>query len=69
MPDTRLTPRQEEVAKLILFSLTNAEIADELHISPRTARAHADALREKLGVTRRRQIPAAYMGLQRPAPA
>ena len=29
-------------------------------ISPRTAKAHSDALRQKLGVSRRRQIPAAY---------
>ena len=31
-----------------------------LGISPRTAKAHSDALRQKLGVPRRRQIPAAY---------
>jgi DNA-binding NarL/FixJ family response regulator len=31
-----------------------------LGISPRTAKAHADALRQKLGVARRRQIPVAY---------
>lgn len=63
MPDTRLTPRQEEVARLILLGLTNAEVADALHISPRTARAHADALKLRLGVSRRRQIAAAYMRL------
>lgn len=63
MPDTRLTPRQEEVARLILLGLTNAEVADVLHISPRTARAHADALKLRLGVSWRREIAAAYMGL------
>jgi hypothetical protein len=29
-------------------------------LSPRTAKAHSDALRRKLGVAKRRQIPAAY---------
>jgi DNA-binding CsgD family transcriptional regulator len=58
-----LTPRQEEVARLILAGLTNDEIALRLHISPRTARAHADALKERLGVTRRRHIAAAYIAL------
>ena len=32
----------------------------ELGISPRTAKAHCDTLRLKLGVPRRRQIPLAY---------
>lgn len=55
-----ITPRQQEVALLIVAGFTNIEIANELYISPRTARAHADALRERLGVARRRHIPAAY---------
>jgi DNA-binding CsgD family transcriptional regulator len=56
-----LTPRQEEVARLIVAGLTNDEVAARLLISPRTARAHADALKLKLGVTRRRHITAAYI--------
>ena len=32
-------------------------------ISPRTAKAHCDVLRQKLGVPRRRQIPAAFKAL------
>lgn len=59
----RLTPRQEEVARLILAGLTNDEVAARLHISPRTARAHADALKLRLGVARRRHIAAAYIAL------
>ncbi|HVV59348.1 MAG TPA: helix-turn-helix transcriptional regulator [Gaiellaceae bacterium] len=56
-------PRQEEVARLILAGLTNDEVAVRLHISPRTARAHADALEARLGVSRRRHIAAAYIAL------
>ena len=56
-----LTPRQEEVARLIVAGLTNDEVAARLFISPRTARAHAHALELKLGVSRRRHIAAAYI--------
>jgi DNA-binding CsgD family transcriptional regulator len=56
-----ITPRQEEVARLIAAGFTNDEVARKLLISPRTARAHADALRDRLGVRRRRHIAAAYL--------
>jgi ATP/maltotriose-dependent transcriptional regulator MalT len=55
-----LTSRQREVVALIAAGCSNEEVGDRLGISPRTAKAHADALRQKLGVARRRQIPAAY---------
>ncbi len=56
----RFTLRQRQVVHLIALGCSNAEIADRLGISPRTAKAHADTLRVKLGVERRRHIPAAY---------
>ena len=55
-----ITPRQREVIRLIAEGLSNEELGHELGISPRTAKAHCDVLRQKLGVTRRRQIPLAY---------
>jgi DNA-binding CsgD family transcriptional regulator len=55
-----ITARQREVVALIAAGCSNEEVAAQLGISPRTAKAHADALRQKLGVPRRRQIPAAY---------
>lgn len=55
-----LTARQREVVGLIAAGFSNEEVADRLGISPRTAKAHADAIRERLGVTRRRHIPAAF---------
>jgi len=58
-PDS-ITPRQREVIRLIAEGLSNEELGLELGISPRTAKAHCDVLRQKLGVPRRRQIPLAY---------
>jgi ATP/maltotriose-dependent transcriptional regulator MalT len=55
-----ITARQRQVVALIAAGCSNEEVAHELDISPRTAKAHSDALRQKLGVPRRRQIPAAY---------
>ena len=55
-----ITERQRQVVELIAAGCSNEEIGQLLGISPRTAKAHADALRQKLGVPRRRQIPVAY---------
>ncbi len=55
-----ITERQREVVELIAAGCSNEEIGERLGISPRTAKAHCDVLRQKLGVPRRRQIPAAY---------
>lgn len=61
--DHSFTARQQQVIRLIALGCSNAEIADHLGISPRTAKAHSDVLRVKLGVTRRRHIPAAFREL------
>jgi len=58
--DVRFTERQREVVELIASGLSNDEVGERLGISPRTAKAHSDVLRQKLGVPRRRQIPVAY---------
>jgi len=55
-----LTERQLQVVELIARGLSNEEVGLALGISPRTAKAHCDVLRQKLGVARRRQIPAAF---------
>jgi ATP/maltotriose-dependent transcriptional regulator MalT len=55
-----ITDRQRQVVALIAAGCSNEEVAERLDISPRTAKAHSDALRQKLGVPRRRQIPVAY---------
>jgi ATP/maltotriose-dependent transcriptional regulator MalT len=58
--DLKITERQREVVELIAAGLSNDEVGERLGISPRTAKAHCDVLRQKLGVSRRRQIPVAY---------
>jgi len=58
-----LTDRQRQVIQLIAQGCSNVEIAERLGISPRTVKAHSDALRTKLRVNRRRQIPAAFREL------
>ena len=58
--DPVITSRQRQVVELIAQGLSNDEIGVVLGISPRTAKAHSDALRQKLGVPRRRQIPVAF---------
>lgn len=55
-----ITERQREVVGLIAYGLSNDEVGRRLGISPRTVKAHCDTLRLKLGVPRRRQIPAAF---------
>jgi ATP/maltotriose-dependent transcriptional regulator MalT len=58
-----ITTRQRQVVELIAVGCSNDEVGARLGISPRTAKAHADALRQKLGVRRRRQIPFAYRAM------
>ena len=50
-----LTSRQVEVLVLLAEGLTNAEIADRLYVSPRTAEHHVTAVLAKLNVTSRRE--------------
>jgi len=58
-----LTERQRQVVELIARGCSNEEVGERLGISARTAKAHCDVLRQKLGVPRRRQIPAAFRTL------
>ena len=60
---SQITARQREVVVLIAAGMSNDKVGACLGISPRTAKAHADVLRQKLGVARRRQIPYAYLAL------
>jgi DNA-binding CsgD family transcriptional regulator/pimeloyl-ACP methyl ester carboxylesterase len=54
----RLTDRELEVAELIAEGLTNQAIARRLSVAPRTAEAHVENIRRKLGVRSRAQIAA-----------
>ena len=49
-PAVPLTKREREVAVLVADGLTSQEIADRLHISPRTVTTHLGNMYERLGL-------------------
>jgi DNA-binding CsgD family transcriptional regulator len=53
-----LSRRESEVAELVAQGMTNAEIADRLTITLRTAEGHVEHIRNKLGFHSRVQIGA-----------
>jgi DNA-binding CsgD family transcriptional regulator len=59
-----LTVREFEVARLIAEGMTNAEIAGELSISPKTVSAHVEHMLAKLGVARRTEVAAWAAGIR-----
>ena len=48
-----LTPRELEVLRLVAQGMTNARVARELFLSPRTVNAHLNSVYHKLGVSSR----------------
>ena len=57
-----LSPREREVAGLVIDGLSNEDIAAELFISANTVRDHLKAVFGKTGVNRRRDLAAALAG-------
>ena len=55
-PIEPLTEREEEVLLTVARGRTNAEIADELHISLSTVKTHVGALMNKLGARNRVEV-------------
>jgi DNA-binding NarL/FixJ family response regulator len=51
-----LSSRELEVLKLIASGLTNAEVADELRVSPRTVESHRASIQRKLMVRTRAEL-------------
>jgi predicted ATPase/DNA-binding NarL/FixJ family response regulator len=66
-PSDTLSPREREIAALIARGRTNREIATDLVIAERTAEAHVEHIRNKLGLRSRAQVAAwaADQGLRR----
>jgi DNA-binding NarL/FixJ family response regulator len=52
-PSVQLTSREVEVLRLVARGMDNAEIAEALNISPRTAKNHVSNILAKLGVQSR----------------
>jgi DNA-binding CsgD family transcriptional regulator len=63
-----LTVREYEIARMIATGMTNAQIASELVLSPKTISAHVEHILAKLGVARRTEI-AAWAASIRPGEA
>jgi pimeloyl-ACP methyl ester carboxylesterase/DNA-binding CsgD family transcriptional regulator len=63
-----LTGRELQVAWLVADGLTNQAIASRLSIAPRTAEAHVENIRRKLGVRSRAQIAAWVARTPGPSP-
>ena len=63
-----LTVREFEIARMIATGMTNAQIAAELVLSPKTISAHVEHILAKLGVARRTEI-AAWAASIRPGEA
>jgi DNA-binding CsgD family transcriptional regulator len=57
-PSASLTQREAEVARLIARGLTNRQVADQLVITEKTAKNHAQRVLDKLGVSSRAQVAA-----------
>ena len=55
-PLVPLTPREEQVVKLIAEAYTNAQIAEILHLSEKTVESHRANLLRKLGMRDRVEL-------------
>jgi DNA-binding CsgD family transcriptional regulator len=61
-----LTIREFEVARQIAAGMTNAEIAAELFVSPKTVSAHVEHILAKLGANRRAEIASWVSSMAQP---
>jgi predicted ATPase/DNA-binding CsgD family transcriptional regulator len=60
-PPAGLTPRELEIAELVVQGMTNRHIAERLVIAERTVEGHVERIRGKLGVHSRKEIAASIM--------
>ena len=51
-----LTPREQQVLRLLALGHTNREVADLLDVSVRTAEVHRASVQRKLGVRARSEL-------------
>lgn len=65
----QLTPRQQEVARMVAEGLPNKTIARRLQISERTVKAHLSAIFERTTTQSRTELALQLGELRRPSPA
>ena len=58
--DSKLSERENQVAKLLCEGFTAEEIGEELHISPHTVKRHIANIKTRLKLTRTNQIIAKF---------
>jgi two-component system nitrate/nitrite response regulator NarL len=63
--DTRLSPREREVLRHAATGVCNKELADRLSISEATVKVHLGRIFQKLGVSGRAELAAAYHDVAR----
>src|SRR5690606_37753171 len=63
-PAPRLSPREQDVARLAAQGMTNQQIAAELGMSVRTAETHMRNVLRKLGLASRRDLVVSGRGLR-----
>jgi DNA-binding NarL/FixJ family response regulator len=61
-PRRSLSGRQAEVANLVAAGKSSREIAETLHLSPRTVEHHLEAIFNKLGLRSRVELAVALLG-------
>jgi DNA-binding NarL/FixJ family response regulator len=68
-PAGGLTPREQEILRLVADGLTNRQIGDQLFITEKTASHHVSNILGKLGVSGRAEAAAASVRLGITPPA
>jgi len=61
VPEAVLSTREEEVLTAVAEGLTNAEVAERLHISENTVKFHLQNIYQRLGVTNRTEASRWYL--------